>query len=421
MKKKQYILIICADDFGISESRNRGILRAIRRGNVARTSILANGTARAQAVDLAFKHKLPVGLHLNLTEGKPLAPLACVKSLLGDDGKTFRGKLKFRARRRELNPRDVENEVRAQIQWFRETFHYTPKWIDGHQHCHVVSLEIARTIARVFKEEGVRWTRIPSERRVVTSRSCAVCSSVSAEAAAVRETYKSNRVYSSQAFAGLTFCGNSYDVSTFVEHVEYEFTSTSKVCNDETIICEMMTHPGEKGKSDGTCWDAFDMSPNRVSELETLCDPSIEQALLARGIELCRVESPIITRRQEALILVDVQVDFWTNMKEVQREFSQFPTNITRLLKFARQRNNLVIHVQTDYTKSGSLWFPQFERFHPERRDIEMPFDPSKPRLESFAFPLKGEIVIGKTGFAAGLHTNLIEYVLLFTCHSSSS
>ena len=151
------------------------------------------------------------------------------------------------------------------------------------------------------------------------------------------------------------------------------------------------------------------MSPNRVSELETLCDPSIEHALHSRGIELSRVES---SPRQRALILVDVQIDFWTNMKQVQREFSQFPSNITRLLKFARQRNYLVIHVQTDYTKTGSLWFPQFERFHPERKGVEMPFDPSKPRLESFAFPLKDEIVIGKTGFAAGLHTNLIEYVV---------
>jgi len=81
------------------------------------------------------------------------------------------------------------------------------------------------------------------------------------------------------------------------------------------------------------------------------------------------------------------------------------------LISRARERNFLIVHVQTDYTKERSLWFRQFERFHPDRTDVEMPFEPTKLRIESFASPTKSELVIGKTGFAAGLHTNLIDYL----------
>jgi len=288
-KKRKYVLIVVADDFGISESRNRGIVEAIRQGAVGRTSIMANGAARDQAVESALKSfDLSVGLHLNLTEGRPLSKLSRVKSLLGEDGKTFKGKYEFRYKKNELNLAEVENEVRAQIQWFRDKFKRSPLYVDGHQHCHVVSVEIARVIARVFNEEGVRMTRIPQERSVNTSKTCVTCANVSREAKLACDIYESENIQYSKAFAGLTFCGQTYSVNDLVNLISNEFESVSKTCEDEIIYCDLMTHPGadiNSNTSSGS-WDSFDESRDRVTELKTLCDPSLLSVLSSHGIEL---------------------------------------------------------------------------------------------------------------------------------------
>ena len=63
--------VIVADDFGICMERSRGIVQAIKGGVVTCTSVMANGAAATEAIQLARDHGLlhVVGLHLNLTEG----------------------------------------------------------------------------------------------------------------------------------------------------------------------------------------------------------------------------------------------------------------------------------------------------------------------------------------------------------------
>lgn len=65
--------IITADDFGLSDSVNRGIIGAFHRGLISSASILINQPFTNQAVD--FWHASPtmgLGLHVNLTKGKSL-------------------------------------------------------------------------------------------------------------------------------------------------------------------------------------------------------------------------------------------------------------------------------------------------------------------------------------------------------------
>ena len=65
--------IITADDFGLSDSVNRGIIGAFHRGLISSASILINQPFTSQAVE--FWHassNLGLGLHVNLTRGKSL-------------------------------------------------------------------------------------------------------------------------------------------------------------------------------------------------------------------------------------------------------------------------------------------------------------------------------------------------------------
>jgi predicted glycoside hydrolase/deacetylase ChbG (UPF0249 family) len=63
-------VIVTADDFGLSEDINAGIVEAHRNGIVTAASLLVNAPATLQAVELARQHPgLQVGLHLSVVEG----------------------------------------------------------------------------------------------------------------------------------------------------------------------------------------------------------------------------------------------------------------------------------------------------------------------------------------------------------------
>ena len=84
-------LIVNADDFGYTPGVNRAIVEASRAtggGLITSTSLLANGAAFDDAVELARRHaELDIGCHLNLVEGAPLAPPASVAGLLDASGR----------------------------------------------------------------------------------------------------------------------------------------------------------------------------------------------------------------------------------------------------------------------------------------------------------------------------------------------
>ena len=81
-------LVIVADDFGVSEQRNLGILHAMEAGVVTLASVMVNGAAAEAGIQLARERGFlgRLGLHLNLTEGRPLLGAAEVPSLLLDGG-----------------------------------------------------------------------------------------------------------------------------------------------------------------------------------------------------------------------------------------------------------------------------------------------------------------------------------------------
>ena len=60
-----------ADDFGICEQRNSGILELYLKGKLTEVSFMVNMDFTKEAADLIRTHKINAGLHLNLTEGLP--------------------------------------------------------------------------------------------------------------------------------------------------------------------------------------------------------------------------------------------------------------------------------------------------------------------------------------------------------------
>ncbi|KAJ7333890.1 hypothetical protein OS493_015983 [Desmophyllum pertusum] len=86
-------LVINADDFGYCDQRNRGIVESFQAGVVSSASLLVNADKASEAVQLSREYGIPLGLHLNLTEGRPIKTRN--NSLTSENG-LMRGKFGFR-------------------------------------------------------------------------------------------------------------------------------------------------------------------------------------------------------------------------------------------------------------------------------------------------------------------------------------
>src|SRR5258708_3978521 len=107
---------------------------------------------------------------------------------------------------------------------------------------------------------------------------------------------------------------------------------------------------------------------------------------------------------QLALLLVDIQRDFWGPLESVH-EFASFPASISALLAVARANRLAVVHTHAVFAADGSDWM-LFYRAHGRGR-IPCIAGSDGVRIEEFAAPRDGEPVIGKQAFDGFANTDL--------------
>jgi len=121
-------LIVNADDFGLTPQVSAGILTAHRHGIVSSTTALVTAALDADAVSALRESGLGVGLHVNLTLGRPLSR---GRSLVDASGRFVRDPRQAAAR---AAGRDIEREVTAQIEKFTSLMRRSPTHLDTHHH-----------------------------------------------------------------------------------------------------------------------------------------------------------------------------------------------------------------------------------------------------------------------------------------------
>lgn len=125
-------LIVNADDFGLTEGVSRGILQAHRDGLVTSTTFMTNFPwAPQMAPLLADAPDLGVGIHLNLTTGRPLLPAKAVPTLVTREGAFSKALTHLVAR---VDPAEVEQEWAAQIERGIELLGRLPTHLDTHRY-----------------------------------------------------------------------------------------------------------------------------------------------------------------------------------------------------------------------------------------------------------------------------------------------
>src|SRR5262249_28068387 len=104
------------------------ILAAHRHGVVTSTTALVTARLDGEHVRRARDSGLGVGLHVNLTLGRPLRGGA---SLVDESGRFVRDARRVAAR---ASAREVDAEIAAQVEKFLELFGRPPTHLDSHHH-----------------------------------------------------------------------------------------------------------------------------------------------------------------------------------------------------------------------------------------------------------------------------------------------
>jgi predicted glycoside hydrolase/deacetylase ChbG (UPF0249 family) len=158
-------VILCADDYGISDGVSRGIVELAEMGRLSATGAMTNmpGWRRAAPELKRLKGRIGIGLHLNLTTGAPLGNMA----KLAPEGRfPSLGELLGKAFKGQLDRAEIVGEIVRQLDAFEEAHGEKPSFIDGHQHVHVLP-GVRGALIQALRERGYVgrvWLRDPADR-----------------------------------------------------------------------------------------------------------------------------------------------------------------------------------------------------------------------------------------------------------------
>lgn len=248
------VLIVNADDFGLSKGQNYGIIEACKNGLVTSTTALVNGAAIQHAVELS-RHlpALGVGMHFVLTLGEPLSPMPG----LAREGRL--GKWLWQMAEQNSLPLDeIAHELDCQYQRFIELFGQEPTHIDSHHHVHMQEA-IYPIVADFAREKGLP---LRLDRQLIKPNSNAKAPP-----------------HSSESFSS-AFYGEEVSESLFLQILD------SAMSNNVSSL-EVMCHPSFV---DSIVMESAYCYP-RLTELDILTSASLKQAVSARGFRLANYQS----------------------------------------------------------------------------------------------------------------------------------
>ncbi len=268
------LLIINADDYGLTPGCDRAIREALDTGAVTSVSVLVWDQPLRFPEDTYDNVRVHAGLHLRLTDGAPVLPAAEVPSLVGPDG-NFRNSQQAVAD----NPPDLDElraEWRAQIRLFLACG-ATPTHLDTHRHTHALP-----GVSKVYEElcdalhvAGVGLSQAQVRRLRDRRVSCA-------DYAEIRWVDGNAR--------------------TLTRLLDEDFRKYSTV--------HLMTHPGY---DDAELRARSTMNAVRQRELGVLMDPALRETLQSWGVEVVGMRA--LDAQPDPLEMVDILYLAWNRVE----------------------------------------------------------------------------------------------------------
>ena len=156
-------ITLCADDYGQNQCISQAIIALLEKNRLSATSCMTTSLLWPEHARWLqpFVKQADIGLHFNLTEGKPLS-----FELTQSHGFLPLSKLLFKAYWHMLNESAIVAELHAQLDAFLAGMGQLPHFIDGHQHIHqmpVIRNALMKVYAKRLQKTGcyVRCTHDP--------------------------------------------------------------------------------------------------------------------------------------------------------------------------------------------------------------------------------------------------------------------
>ena len=264
-------LVVNADDFGLSESVNRGVIAAHAAGVVTSTSMLVNTPGWEDAAARARSNsRLGVGLHLNLTAGRPLTRARS----LSDGSGQFRPLAQFAARAwtGRIDPADVAGECRAQLARLQQAG-VVVTHLDSHRHVHLLP-RVWTPVVTAACQAGVTVVRVPLEPLGINPHNWHALLKKLALAAAWSVVPRSGeRPRRADHCRGISLVGGARYLPALLRILDTLPPGTT----------ELIVHPGSAG-DDLVGWD--DYGAPRSEELAALTSAAVRSRLGRGDIEL---------------------------------------------------------------------------------------------------------------------------------------
>jgi predicted glycoside hydrolase/deacetylase ChbG (UPF0249 family) len=170
----QRSLIVNADELGLTEGINEGIIEVHAHGIVTSTTMVANLWAFDHALALSRKYpSLAIGVHLNVTHGMPILPQDRVHTLVDEQGYFFRRRpFLQRIVLGQISMIQVYEEFRAQIDKVIAAG-IEPSHIDSHESVYMypdLFFKVVRPIARLYRLP-IRLQQEPMDREMFSDGS----------------------------------------------------------------------------------------------------------------------------------------------------------------------------------------------------------------------------------------------------------
>ncbi len=261
-------LIINADDYGLCAEINAAVEQIAAVGRLGGASILVNGKCFDEAVSFLLKNpNVSAGIHLNIIEGLPAAPLHQIKNLIGLDNcfLGFRGLMQRWLSHPFRVAKEIEIEWRTQIETLQSTG-IIISHADSHQHFH--AFPFAYSIAvRLCEEYKIPFLRLPNERRAKPLRGASSLA-IRASLHFAQMIAPASNVRYNDNFLGFERAG-AYTLPALIADTK----------SLQTGVTELALHPSVR--------DNFPYSGLRgLSELQAVLNDSFIEALTVEGIDL---------------------------------------------------------------------------------------------------------------------------------------
>lgn len=305
-------VVLHADDLGMSRAVSDGILQGFEQGLLTSASVLTNGPDAHRALGAwqilaqaqqgghlpskTLRRRLDdprrafdLGVHLNLTQGRPLTR-DFPSELLDEDGR-FPGPLGF-FRRLHRHGRRLRRQIEAELSTQVEVLldhGLSPTHLNGHQYIEMMPV-VSSLIPRLVEQYAIPAVRVPLEHRAWPDSWLPGLRAANALLSLVKRIYarrfaawvRRRRIPHADVFFGSSHAGL----------IDLRLMRRFLALRRSFSLAEVAMHPGANARANDTAaaGDGWDdpLAELRPRELKLLTSPELAEIIERNGLRLGR-------------------------------------------------------------------------------------------------------------------------------------